>query len=230
VVFPIESEDPTMRAAPAMVALLSLALCPPVSAQQPGVSIGGLMGYQGGFGVQAFATARDFAQGLPVAVRVRLGRTSMDAGDPAAARRIFINDATNGTPATKGRSWDAGLDVLVPRGRRSRVWLGVRRTQFVANFKYIGGNEDFDVRSGLWGLAGGAEAGFPMSPRMDLLVSVGAEAYFSSRLQGHDTSYSPNGENVNPRGDFTYRDADRAVGQPKLRPAFLVGVSRRLGR
>jgi hypothetical protein len=69
-----------------------------------------------------------------------------------------------------------------------------------------------------------------MSQRMDLLVSAGLEYYRSARLSGHDTSYSPDGENVNPRKDYSYTDADHAVSQPKLRPVVVVGVRRRLGR
>ena len=39
-----------------------------------------------------------------------------------------------------------------------------------------------------------------------------AEWYRSAVLKGHDTQYSPSGESVNPREDFTYSDADHAVG------------------
>ncbi len=213
-----------------VLVVVSLLICAPLAAQQPDFAIGGLLGYQSGFGVQVFATASNFAQGLPVSVRLRVGRTSTDPGDPVAARKIFINDATNGTPMESGRTWDGALDVLVPRGPHSRVWLGLRYAHFLGNFRFIGGNEDFDIRSASWGLAAGADLTFPMSSRVDLVISGGAEAYFSSRIQGHDTSYSPNGQNVNPRENFTYRDADRAIHQPKLRPTLMVGVSRRLGR
>ncbi len=212
------------------IAVSFLCLCVPLQAQQPAFSVGGMLGYDSGLGVHAFATVSDFAQGLPVTVRLRLGRTSTDPGDPAAARRIFINDATNGTPVESGRTWDGGLDVLVPRGEHRRLWAGLRYTHFLGHFTFIGGNEDFEIRSSLWGLAAGADLTFPMSPGMDLVVSGGAEAYFSGRLQGHDTSYSSDGQNVNPRGTYTYTDADRAINQPKLRPILMVGVSRRLGR
>ena len=210
--------------------VLSLLACVPVSGQQPDFSVGGLLGYQGGLGVEVLATASNFAQGFPFSARLRVGRTATDPGDPATARRVFINDATNGTPVEHGHTWNGGLDILVPRGRHSRLWAGVRYTHFLGNFKFVGGNEDFDVRSASWGFAGGADLTFPMSPRMALVVSAGAEAYFSGRLQAHDTSYSPDGQNVNPREGFTYQDADRAVNQPKLRPTLMVGVSRRLGR
>jgi hypothetical protein len=65
---------------------------------------------------------------------------------------------------------------------------------------------------------------------MSLLLAGGAEYFFDSRLTGHDTSYSPDGDNVNPRKDYTYNDADDAVDQPVLRPIALLGFSYRLGR
>jgi hypothetical protein len=123
-----------------------------------------------------------------------------------------------------------GLDGLYPMGARTYLFGGVRYTRFKANFKHVGGNEDFDVTSNHWGVAGGMEAEFPMSSRISLLFSGGAEYSFSSRLTGHDTSYSPDGDDVNPRKEYTYAAADDAVDQPVLRPVVLLGVSYRLGR
>jgi len=121
------------------------------------------------------------------------------------------------------------LDVVVPRGGRTSLWFGARHSSFKANFKYIGGNEDFDVTSSHWGLGGGMDVAYPLGRRTDLLFTGGAEYYRSSRLNGHDTSYSPDGDNVNPREAYTYADADNAVHQPALRPVLMLGVSYRLG-
>ncbi len=219
-----------MRATLPLAALLTAFAVSPLAAQSPELSAGGLVGFQMGLAFQAFGTVRHLAQGLPVAFRVRLGRTGVDPGSPSQARRIFINDATNGTPEASGRTWDAGLDLVFDRGPRSRFYAGVRRSSFLANFKFVGGNEDFDVTTSQWGLGAGVEGVYPMSPKMDLLMSGGAEWYHTTLLKGHDTAYRPSGENVNPREDFTYSDADKAVGQPKLRPALMLGVSYRLGR
>jgi hypothetical protein len=194
------------------------------------IAIGGFIGFQNGLSFQAFAVARDFAQGFPLRARFRLERTSVEPGSAPDARRIFINDATNGTPKEAGSTWGLGVDGLYPMGDRAHFFGGVRYTRFKANFKYVGGNEDFDVTSSHWGLAAGMEAEFPMSQKMSLLISGGAEYFFSARLSGHDTSYSPDGDDVNPRKDYTYNDADEAVDQPVLRPVALVGFSYRLGR
>jgi hypothetical protein len=195
----------------------------------PRLSLGGFVGYQDGFSVHAFGRLEQFAHGFPLQARFRVARTSVEPGSPSEARKIFINDATNGTPREKGSTWDLGLDGLYPMGSRNHIYGGVRYTRFKANFKYVGGNEDFDVTSSHWGVAGGMEAEFPMGRSTSLLLSGGAEYFFSSRLTGHDTSYSPDGDDVNPRKDYSYSDADDAVDQPVLRPVILLGVRYRLG-
>ena len=202
----------------------------PLHAQGPVYSVGASSGYQSGFSLQAFAGVEDFAQGLPVQIRIRLGHTSVEPGSAPRARRIFINTATNGTPEKRGRTWDMGVDLLVRRSERANLFLGVRRSSFLANFKFVGGNEDFDVRSTHWGLGAGAEVGYPVGQKATLMVSGGVDYYFPSRLQGHDTSYSPDDDNVNPREDFTYAEADDAIAQPTLRPVLMVGLRWRLGR
>ncbi len=218
-----------MRATLPLAALLAFAVTP-LAAQSPELSAGGLIGFQNGVSFQAFGTVRNLAQGLPLAFRIRLGRTGMDPGSPSEARRIFINNATNGTPVESGRTLDAGFDLVLPRGQRSSFYAGVRRTSFRANFKFVGGNEDFDVTTTQWGLGAGMEGAYPMTRKMDLVLSGGAEWYRAAQLKGHDTVYSPGGESVNPREDYTYSDADKAVHQPKLRPTLMLGVSYRLGR
>lgn len=217
-----------MRATLPLAALLAFAVTP-LAAQSPHLSAGGMIGYQDGIAFQAFGTVQDLAQGLPMAFRFRLGRVAMDPGSPAQARRVFINNATNGTPVSSGRTWDAGFDFVFPRGPNTRYYAGVRRTSFKANFKFIGGNEDFDVTSSQWGLAAGLERSYRMTRKMDLVLAGGAEWYRKATLKGHDTSYSPGGEAVNPREDYTYSDADKAVSQPKLRPSLMLGVTYRLG-
>lgn len=193
-------------------------------------SVGGFMGYQNGLSLQGFAVARDFAQGFPLQARFRLARTTVEPGSALDARRVFINDATNGTPREAGSTWDFGLDGIYPVGERTNFFGGVRYSQFKANFNFVGGNEDFDVTSQHWGLAAGLEIAYPMNAKMDLILAGGGEYYFKARLSGHDTSYSPDGDNVNPRKEYTYSDADDAVDQPVIRPIALFGFSYRLGR
>jgi len=190
-------------------------------------STGVTLGYRSGVGVRASGMVSGFTPSFPVTARFGIGYTSLDAGEPLDARSVFINDATNGVPQESGHTWSLELDILYPVRvfslPRSHAYGGVRYAHFNGNFNFVGGNEDFDVTSNHWGVGGGLESYFWMSRRIDLVFSAGLDYYFSSRLSGHDTSYSPDEANVNPRNDYTYSDADAAVGQPKLEPLLMFG-------
>jgi hypothetical protein len=51
------------------------------------------------------------------------------------------------------------LDFLFPVRwlglKNGQFYLAVRNSLFTGNFKYIGGNEDFDVTTTQWGVGGG---------------------------------------------------------------------------
>jgi len=194
-------------------------------------STGLLMGYTSGFGVEAFGVASNFAEGFPLQARFSLGFTSVDAGSPPEARRVFINNATNGIPEKAGQTWDFSLDVGYPVNlfsmKRAFVVGGIRYARFKGNFKYVGGNEDFDVKSSHWGVGGSLQSYFAMGGRFDLVLNAGLDYFFSSTLTGHDTAYAPDGTAVNPREDYTYTDADAAVGQPKFTPILMLGMNYR---
>jgi hypothetical protein len=112
------------------------------------------------------------------------------------------------------------------------VFFGPRGSSFKGNFKYVGGNEDFDVVSNQWGAGAGMEVRFSFGYRLTLLVTAGLDYYFRSTLDGHDTAYRPDNDNVNPRPDnenggvfFEYKDANKAIRQPRLMPFALLGVA-----
>ena len=174
-------------------------------------------------------TISDFVRGLPLGVRVALGVTSVDPGSAAGARRIFINDATNGTPEKAGRILDLRFDALFRITAESStpayLFAGPRYSSFRGNFKYIGGNEDFDVTSGQWGVGLGLEGHFAMGRSAMLVVGGGADYFFEGALAGHDTIYTPSGDDANPRRKYTYEDADAAINQPRWAPRFLVGFA-----
>ena len=196
-------------------------------------------GYNRGIGLQATLTAFKPLESLPISFRFGLGYTKLDPGNSADARRIFINNATNGVPEEKARSFDYRLDALWPVSlfnlEKSYITFGPRYSSFRANFKYVGGNEDFDVTSQQFGLGIGAESHFKMTSRLDLVFAIGVDYFFDNTLKGHDTSYSPDDDNVNPRNDntngdaeFTYSDADEAIKQPDIMPRVFIGVNYRL--
>jgi hypothetical protein len=192
----------------------------------------GLAGLNGGPGGRVTAMASGFATGFPLALEVGIGYTSLEPGDPWASRKIFINDNTNGTPENKGWAWDFRMDFLYRTSllgmTNSYLYAGVRRSLFTADFKFVGGNEDFEITSNQWGVGLGARGGFPIGARVEFMLTAGLDYYFSTALEGHDTAYGPDGFVVNGRENFTYTDADAAVDQPKLQPVALVGISLKL--
>lgn len=197
----------------------------------PQISVGVRGGYRAGAGMEAYGTLSNFAQGFPLAVRLGIARTAVQPGSAWDARRVFINNNTNGEPEKKGRTWDVKFDFVVPVSLlslpRTYAYGGVRRASFTGNFRFVGGNEDFDVKSTQWGLGTGLESYFAISSRVDFVINGGLDHFFSGTLSGHDTSYSPDGEDINPREDYTYSDADAAVAQPKWEPVLMLGFGYR---
>ena len=198
-------------------------------------SVGALTGFNMGFGIQSNFTLHQSASGLPFDLRLGLGYTWMNPGDALDTRRIFINNNTNGTPEKSGRSIDYRLDFLLPKSilglKQSYIVLGPRGASFKGNFAYIGGNEEFDVTSNQWGLGGGVQTHFSMVRNLTLVVAAGLDYYFPGTLHGHDTSYSPDNDNVNTRTNnetdepFTYKDADKAISQPRWMPYAMIGLT-----
>ncbi|WP_299122966.1 hypothetical protein [uncultured Winogradskyella sp.] len=222
--------------------LLLAIICTPIfcfsqnaSTQDSKFAVGFLSGYNRGLSFQANFTAIKPLESLPVNIRFGIGYTSLDPGNSADARRIFINNATNGVPEEKAKAFDYRLDFLWKSNllnlEESYITFGPRYSSFTANFKYVGGNEDFDVTSKQFGLGLGAETQFLISEKLNLVVATGLDYFFNNTLKGHDTSYSPDDDNVNPRNDnqnndeqFTYSDANKAIKQPSLMPRVMLGI------
>jgi hypothetical protein len=223
----------SLRILSALLAVLVLTATASADSPRPGVSpklsIGAQAGYNGGAGFLVDARIADFATGFPLSARAGLGRSSMEPGSAADARRIFINNATNGTPEESGRQWDFRFDLMYPIKllglKRAFLYGGPRYSKFTGNFKYVGGNEDFDVTAKQWGFGTGLESHFPMSPKIDLVLTGGVDYYSSSTLKGHDTSYSPDGDDVNPREEYTFDDADKAISQPEVEFRLMMGIA-----
>ena len=172
--------------------------------------------------------ASDFAKGFPLNLQFGLAYTALDPGNAADSRKIFINDATNGDPEKAGWMWDFRFDLQYQVNwlsmQRAYLYGGPRYAFFTANFNFIGGNEDFDITSSQWGIGLGLKSYFEMSRNLDFVASAGFDYYFDSELSGHDTRYNPDGENVNPRNDYTYADADAAVNNPDFQLRLMLGV------
>ncbi len=219
------------------VLLAAAMAAPSLSAQQastPGIafSVGGMAGWADGTALQLFAVAQRVGGSIPLQARLRLGWDQVDPGNSLDARRVFINDATNGTPQKWGRTADVALDVLVGTRRLpgdEAFWvLGVRHSFFLANFRYVGANEEFTIRSTPTGFGAGGESRFRLGSATSLVVDAGLDYFLATSFEGHDTSYEPNGQDINPREGYAWKDADAAINQPRLRPMLAVGLQRRL--
>lgn len=206
-----------------------------VDADESKFALGISTGYNRGFGGQVSITALRPLESLPVQIRFGFGITKLNPGNSADARRIFINNATNGVPEEKAKSFDYRLDFMFDSNfmdsESSKIVFGPRYSSFKANFKYVGGNEDFDVTSKQFGLGLGAESQFKINDKLNLLAAIGLDYFFNNTLIGHDTQYSPDDDNVNARNDntndnaeFTFKDANEAIKQPSLMPRVLIGL------
>ena len=196
---------------------------------------GGLnIGHYGGLGFDVYGSAHNFAAGLPLGLRVNFGYVRFDPGNATDARRIFINNDQGGTVQETGSLLRFSFDFVYPvrffKLSGSNIYAGPRYGKFTGNFKFVGDNEDFDITSSHWGIGAGIEASFPMSRKLNFMITTGADYYFSSTLYGHDTSYGPNGEAANPREDYQYTDADQAVNQPKFEFRFMLGLQYHFGK
>jgi hypothetical protein len=205
----------------------------PAAALRPYFLGGIALGYNAGKGVDGTITAAHLFGASPIRLRLALRYAAGNGGDAQAARHAFINDATNGTPEDHGRTWGLKLDLLHPvgilPGHNTQAFFGLRHASFTGNYRLVGANEDFNVMSTNWGVGGGLETMYPVSRAMSVNVTTGLDYFLASRLYGHDTAYTPSGENqVNPRDGFSYADADRAVAQPKFSLIMMVGLQFRL--
>jgi hypothetical protein len=189
----------------------------------------GMIGYQQGFGIRATGDASHLVTGLPLGLSFSVAYVMMNPGDPVAARSIFINDATDGTPESSGQSWTLGLNLVwnlrVPGVEGFGILLGPRFSAFSGRFRYVGGNEDFTVTTNEWGVGTGAQCSIPVSRHWGIALSAGFDWYPSATLYGHDTSYASSGTIVNGRANYTWASANEAVNQPQFVPSILVGVA-----
>lgn len=197
-----------------------------------GFNLGADIGYNAGVGWFVSSTATHFTRELPLSARLGIGYSWMNPGSATEARKVFINDATNGTPEKGGGAIHLRFDLLFPTKLfglpNARLYLGPRFARFVGGFKYVGGNEEFDVISNNWGLGLGFESSVAISPKTAFKLDLGTDYFFKATLSGHDTSYAPDGDHVNPRKEYGYPDADNAINQPKYGLRIMIGIATRI--
>lgn len=185
-------------------------------------------GATAGTGVQAGVTLEHFTRDVPLSLRLSFAYAGRDAGQALDARQVFINDNTNGTPEEDARAVQLRLDLLHPLGRVAsapvHLGVGLRRSWFTGTFDFVGGNEKFDVTSSSWGVGLFLDAPFAVSDRVDFTLQAGLDHFFDAPLEGHDTTYSPDGDHVNPRANQDYETANNAINQPTLEFFALIAL------
>ncbi len=186
------------------------------------------LGYTGGLGIHFTGTFTDFTRDLPLSARLTLGYNSASPGDPYAARRVFINDNTNGDPEKSAHTWQFRFDLMFPAFKLGPqtlyLFAGPRHARYTANFNYIGGNENFDVSSNPWGAGLGFESWFVVGDTADFVLQLGVDWYAKTQISGHDTAYLPSGDHVNPRNDYDYNTANDAIDQPEIEVLAMMGM------
>lgn len=208
--------------------ILAKKTSPPLAAN-PKFSMGVLFGYTGNFGLNVSGTISEFSYDIPLALKFSAGYNVREAGNLWDARKVFINDNTNGDPAESAHSFDLRLDFAYPVKlfsiRKSLLYVGPRYSMHTSTFEFVGGNEFFDITTSQFGLGLELETYFGISPNLRLVFSGGFDYYFYSQIGGHDSAYNPDGTDVSGRADYTYQDADDAINQPKYEVRFLVGLN-----
>lgn len=186
-------------------------------------------GYANYFSIGAAATIADFTYDLPLAIKFGVSYNFRDAGDSWDARKIFINDNTDGDPEKSGHSFDFRLDFAYPVNwlpvRKTYVYAGPRLSFYTATFEFVGGNEFFDIQSTQFGLGTGLEAHLGINQNLSFVIAGAFDYYFDSEIGGHDTFYNPDGTDISGRLDYTYDDSDKAISQPQHEFRLLIGLN-----
>ena len=144
-------------------------------------STGLLIGYNGGSGFEINGRVGQFARDFPLQLQIDINYTGLNPGNAAEARRIFINNATNGDPEKSGHFWEFRFNFLYKVNwlnfKQAYLLIGPRYAVFNGNFKFIGGNEDFDITNNQWGIGTGLISFFPMGKKMNFVLTGGFDYY-----------------------------------------------------
>ncbi len=201
---------------------------PPLAAN-PKYSLGVLFGYTGNFGINISGTISEFSYDIPLSIKFSGGYNIREAGNPLDARKIFINDNTDGDPDESGHSIDLRLDFAYPINlfsiRKSLFYVGPRYSKHTSTFDFVGGNEFFDITTSQFGLGAGLETYFGISPNLSFVFSGGFDYYFDAQIGGHDSFYNPDGTDISGREGYTYQDAAKSINAPKYEFRFMAGLS-----
>lgn len=223
------------RSRAAILAILSLGMmsAPAMAWEKYDILMGG---YYNGASLAGALGINDVFEKVPVGFEIGLGYSWTSAGDAILARKVWINQDTNGDndAQSSGGVLDFNMNFTYPLPTmvgpvKFLVYAGPRIAHYDVRFEYVGGNEDFDVVSWVYGLGGGLRASMPLGKKVDAIAQLGVDYYPRSGIYGHDATYYPDNSNINARTDgngytYTYQDAVNATTVPHIRPRIMVGV------
>jgi hypothetical protein len=212
-----------------VITIILIASASTINAIEPKVSVES--GENNGFGTRAAFGVYQLNRNYPLFFET--GVSFSYQGDPGSAedaRKVFINDNAGGDIEEFGTtvilSADLGYRFWGNRDLSSSLFGGPRYSFYRANFIYNGDNEEFAVKHDAPGLGAGLRTDLRITNDLTIFLKGGIDYFFQTKLHGHgEFTYNPNDKDNNPRNDYTYEDADKAVNQPYISPAISFGVS-----
>ncbi len=199
-----------------------------------GLYLGLETGMLNGFGGQLNLAVHRVSPYIPLGLSLGLGYYyQSDPGNGNDARDIFITASGDASIIESGRgtmiSLDLSYQVKASPGLDFHFYGGPRYQYYQAAFRYLNNNEELFVKARTWGVGIGLQMHIHLSKKAFLQLGGGLDYYPPQHLEGHDTIYTPDGnDQVNPIDANTYEDADTAINQPGINPRVFLGISFRL--
>ena len=207
------------------IILLPLSLCSLSVYQELAV------GYYDDMGITLGLRLEDEKSHFPLYIQGRAGTTyQFEPGNAEDARKIFINDNQGGNIQEYGQSYMLALDIGWMMVQKDSMQLELNASgilnHYKAHFAFIGNNEAFTVKTTALGIGVGGAMKLDLSGSNSSLILKGGIEYFpKTRIDSHGTYYyTPDGNDDNPRQDYSYEDADESINQPVLRPYVMLGI------
>ncbi|MDH5719119.1 MAG: hypothetical protein OEZ13_00720 [Spirochaetia bacterium] len=197
------------------------------------LSFGPSVGHWGSTGGTLEISLLDLHKNFPLGFILGAGYFNQsNPGNAEDARKIFINDNTGGVIQEEGNIYIGFFDVTYPiyktKGFAFRITAGPRYVKHIADFAFLGDNEVFAITSAAYGAGSSIRLDFDLSKYFLLKFSTGYDIFQKTQLGGHgEFYYEPDSTDDNPRGDYTYADADEAIFQPDKYFRILLGVEYR---
>ncbi|MDH5718773.1 MAG: hypothetical protein OEZ22_14195 [Spirochaetia bacterium] len=198
------------------------------------ILVGPNIGYWGSPGGSFEVSLLDLNKKFPMGFIIGAGYFFQNnPGNAEEARRIFINDNTGGVIQKDGTILMTYFDITYPLYRSEsfifRLTAGPRYAKHTANFAFLGDNEVFDINSTPYGIGAGIRFDFELSKNFILKLGTGFDVYEKTQLGGHGKFYyDPDSIDDNPRQNYTYEDADKAIYQPDKFIKFVIGIDYRI--